>query len=119
SERKAKVSPHIVDPGTIARGAHPLFRLLDSPKVKSSQSMRVGSVCSMAHHVRGCHLHEQLHFVVQVPFGSVPAHDPPENRCEPVQEAHAPSNTLVTANEMRFQRSRCCSSWRRPEAVRR
>ena len=36
-----------------------------------------------------------------------------------VQEPHAPSRTLATATDTRFQRSRCCSSCFRPEAVRR
>ena len=41
------------------------------------------------------------------------------DRGEAMEERHAPSSTLATANETRVHRSRCCSSCFRPEAVRR
>ena len=115
----AHISPDHIEPGTIARRAHALLRLLDSAKVKDCQSLRLGCGGSAAPPVGGGHIGKGLHFVVQVLFGSVPTHDPAQNRCEAMQERHAPSKTLVTANETRFHRSRCCSSCRRPDAVRR
>ena len=57
--------------------------------------------------------------VVQVLLGSVPMDERAQDRRDAMQERHAPSSTLVTANETRFHRSRRCSSCRRPEAVRR
>ena len=45
--------------------------------------------------------------------------DPAHDGRQAMPQGHAPSSTLVTANDTRSQRSRCSSSWRRPEAVRR
>ena len=103
----------------MAIGADAFLRLFDPTEIENSQTTRVDGRHAIAHLVGSGHVDKGLHFIVQVLFDSVPMDEPAYDRREAMQERHAPSNTLATANETRFHRSRCCSSCRRPEAVRR
>ena len=93
--------------------------LFDPAKIEHGQTACLGRRRPVAHLVGGGHIDKGLQLVVQVLLGAVAVKQPAHDRREAMQERHAPSNTLATANETRFHRSRCCSSCRRPEAVRR
>ena len=108
-----------VEPGAMASGPHALLRLLHTAHLEHRQAAGLGGRRAVADLVGGGHLDEGLQFIVQVGLGPVPVDDPAHHGRQAMQELHAPSSTLVTAKETRFHRSRCCSSWRRPEAVRR
>ena len=93
--------------------------LFQASQLERGSTAGFGRCCTVADFVGGGHVDENLQLVVQILFGSVPTRDPAHDGRKAMQERHAPSKTLVTANETRFQRSRCCSSCRLPEAVRR
>ena len=87
-------------------GSNAFFRLLHAAKMEHSQSARVGGRRAVAHLVGGCHVDKGLQFVVQVLLGPVPMDQPAHDRREAMHERHAPSSTLLTANETLSQRSR-------------
>ena len=93
--------------------------LFQAFELKCGSPARLGTRRAVANLVGRSHVDEDFQLVVQVALGLVPPEHPPHDRREAMQEHHAPSNTLATANETRFHRARCCSRWRRPEAVRR
>jgi hypothetical protein len=92
--------------------------LLDAAEMKHGLPMRVGQRDPVANLLGRGHLEERLQLVLHVPFGLAPEEQPPHHRPQTMDKRHAPSSTLAIANETRFQRSRCFSSCRRPEAVR-
>ena len=103
----------------MASGPNALLRLFHTAQLEHGQTTGLGGRRAVANLVGGSHVDEGLQLVVQVALGlSAPDH-PPHDRGDAMQERHAPSRTLATANETLFQRSRWCSSWRRPEAVKR
>jgi hypothetical protein len=111
------VTQDIVEPGAVATGPHAFFRLLDAAEIEDGHSASFSGRHSVAHFVGNRHLDKRTHLLVEVLFGLVATDNPAPYRREAMQERHAPSRTLVTANETRFHRSRCRSSWRRPAAV--
>ena len=115
----ADVPPDRVEPGAMATGSHAFLGLFHAAQLEHGQTAGLGGRRAVADFVGGGHVDERLQLVVQILLGSVPMGDPAHDGRKAMQERHAPSRTLVTANETRFQRSRCCSSCRRPEAVRR
>ena len=108
-----------IEPGAMATASHVFLGLFHSSQLEQGQTTGLGGRRSVADFFGGRHVDERLQLVVQILLGSIPTRDPADDGREAVQERHAPSRTLVTANDTRFQRSRCCSSCRRPEAVRR
>ena len=115
----AYIPPGSVEPRAMASGPNAFLRLLHAAHLEHRQAAGLGGRRAVADLVGGGHVDERLQFIVQVGLGPLPVDDPAHHGRKAVQEHHAPSSTLVTAKETRFQRSRCCSSWRRPEAVRR
>ena len=115
----ADVPPDLVEPGAATGGSDPFLRLFHPAEMHQRRAPRVGWRARLAHAVRGGHVDERLQLVGHVALGPVPMDDPAHDGRKAMQERHAPSSTLVTANEMRLHRSRCCSSCRLPEAVRR
>ena len=113
------VAANFVEPGTMTSRPDPLLCLFNTAKLEDRQTSRLVRRHAVAHPVSSSHIDESSQFVVQIPLRSVPTKRPTQDRREAMQNCQAPSSTLVTANATRFQRSRCCSSWRRPEAVRR
>jgi hypothetical protein len=99
--------------------SHALLGLFYTAKVEDGLAAGIDRRHPVAHLVGGGHVDKGFQLVVQVTVSTIPMDHPPHNGCNAMQERHAPSRTLVTANETLFQRSRCCSSCRRPDAVRR
>ena len=106
------------------RIAPPMTRILAPPPVREVQPGRptptfsvVIAAYQVADVIGGSHVDERVELIVHVCLGLAPAESPSRNGREPIQEHQAPSRTLMTANDTRFHRSRCCSSWRLPEAV--
>src|SRR5690348_7857183 len=99
--------------------AYLFLDLLQPSHLEEGKTVGFGGRCSRANLVSGRHVDERLQLVVQVLFGSLATHDPEHDGLHAIEEHHAPSRTQVTANVARFQRSRCCASWRFPAAVRR
>ena len=115
----AEIPPGGVKPGARASGPNALLRLLHAAHLEHSQATGLGGRRTVADLVGGGHLDKRLQFIVQIGLDPLPVDDPAQHGRKAVQEHHAPSSTLLTAKETRFHRSRCCSSWRRPAAVRR
>jgi hypothetical protein len=75
-------------------------------ELERSATAGLGARRAVADLVGGRHVDKGLQLVVQVALGLVPPEDPPQDRSEAMQQCHAPSRTLVTASETRFQRAR-------------
>ena len=99
-------------------GANAFLHLVDAAELEQCEPPRLGRGKTIPDPVRSGHLDERTNFVVEKLFGSIPVKDPRHHRRETMKEAHAPSSTLVIANEMRSQRRLCSSSCLRPDAVR-
>ncbi len=119
ADRIAQIPPDLVQPGAVTIRSDAFLRLFHAAEMQHRRSPCVGRRSTIAHSVGGGHVHKRLELVVQVALGLVPMEHPTQDGRGAMQERHAPSSTLATANETRFQRSRCCSSCFRPEGVRR
>ena len=106
-----------VEPGAVTAGPNALLHLLHTAHLKHRQAAGLGGRRAVADVIGGSHVDERVELIVHVCLGLAPAESPSRNGREPIQEHQAPSRTLMTANDTRFHRSRCCSSWRLPEAV--
>ena len=113
----ADVPPGNVEPAAMAAASNLFLDLLQPSQFEHGKTAGLGGRGAGVNLVGGCHVDERLQLVVQILFGAIPARDPEHDGPQAMQQRHAPSRTHVTANVARFQRSRCCSSWRFPAAV--
>ena len=93
--------------------SNPCLGLFQASQLERGSTAGFGRCRTVADFVGGGHVDESPQLVVQILFGSIPTRDPAHDGHKAMQKRHAPSRTLATANETRFQRARCCSSWRR------
>jgi hypothetical protein len=117
AEPVAQISSDLVQPGAVPSRSDAFLGLFDAAEMKHRRSPCVGRRRAVTHPLGSSHFHKRLQLVVQVSLSMVATDHPTHDRREAMQERHAPSSTLATANETRFQRSRCCSSYRRPDTV--
>ena len=115
----ADVSPGHLEPCATASTSNAFLGLFQASQLERGSTAGFVNGCTVADLVGGSHVNEGFYLFVQLALGLIPPDHPSHDRSETMQERHAPSRTLATANETRFQRARCCSSCRRPEAVRR
>ena len=115
----AQIAPDLVQPRAVTRRSDALLRLFHAAEMQHRGSPRLLRRGAVAHVVGRGHLHERLELVVQIALSPVSVDHPAHDGRQAIEERHAPSRTPATANETRFQRSRCCSSCFRPEVVRR
>ena len=113
----AQIPSDLVEPPPMATRPDAFFRLLHAAELKNGEAPRLVRRHAITDLVGGGHVDERLQFVVQITFGPVSLDDSAHDGGEAMQKRHAPSSTLATATETRSQRSRCCSSCRRPAAV--
>ena len=113
------IAPGRVEPSAMPAGPHVLFRLLEPPTWSIARRRASAGVAPLRTRSAAAISTNDC----SSSFSSVSAlsrrDDPAHDRRQAMQDHHAPSSTLVTAKETRLHRSRCCSSWRLPAAVRR
>src|SRR5688572_24944938 len=120
-DREHRISPDLAKPVTeiasafveraaVAIGSNAFLRLRNATEIEQCQASRFGGWDTVPDSVACRHVDKRLELVVQVLLGPVPTEHPSQDRSKAVEEYHAPSSTLLTANDTRFQRSRCCSS---------
>ena len=117
AKRVAQIASDLVQPGAVTSRPHALLRLFHAPEMKHRRPPCVSRRRTVAHAVGSGHVYEGVELVVQIALGASAIDHPAHDGRESMQERHAPSRTRATANDARFQRSRCCSSCRRPDAV--
>ena len=113
----AQIPSDLVEPPAMPPRTNAFFRLLHAAELQEGEAPRLVRRHAIAHLIRGGHVDERLQFVVQIALGPISRDDSAHDGGEAMQKRHAPSRTLVTATDTRSQRSRCCSSCRRPAAV--
>src|SRR5688572_18545485 len=97
--------------------SHPFLRLFHATELQCGTTLRIVRCRAVADLSGGHHVDKRAQLVVELLLDGVPPKQPARDRLHAMQEHHAPSSTLVTANDTRFHRSRCCSSSLRPDAV--
>ena len=116
-ERVANVASEVIEERTVAACTNPLFHRLDAPDLGECEAASLGGRNTFPDPIGGGHLDERPNLVVELLFGAIPAEDPRCDRHQATNDVHAPSSTLLIANEMRSQRRLCWSSCLRPDAV--
>ena len=94
-----------------------LFHALDATDLGEGEAASLGGRNTLPDPVGGGHLDERSNLVVELLLDAIPAEDPGCDRRQATKDGHAPSSTLLIANETRSQRRLCCSSCLRPDAV--
>ena len=83
----------------MAGASHVFLGLFHASELEPGSTAGFGRRRSVADLVGGRHVDERFQLVVQVVLGLFAADDPPHDGREAMQERHAPSSTLATAND--------------------
>ena len=116
-ERVANVASEVIEERTVTACTNPLLHPLDAPDLGECEAASLGGRNTFPDPIGGGHLDERPNLVVELLLGAIPAEDPRCDRHQATNDLHAPSSTLLIANEMRSQRRLCWSSCLRPDAV--